>query len=794
MKKSLHLAGLIVMAAAVSGAVRAHAQSQIAASTTATSTQRAFLDRYCVGCHNQTAKTAGLMLDQMDLAHIGPNAEVWEKVVRKLRAGMMPPSGARRPDKATIDTFATSLERELDRYAIANVNPGAPTLHRLNRTEYANVIRDLLSLEIDANALLPADDSSYGFDNIASALGMSPALMERYLSASAKISRLAVGDVTTVPSEKIYPAPVDLTQTYHVEGLPFGTRGGMLIRHTFPVDGDYTIATKLSQSGLQAANIANAEQLEVSVNGQRIKLFDLQGPPPDAEAGSSSAPSFQVRIPVKAGLQLIGVTFVAKNYAPAEDTLQPYFRSIMPGNVWTTVPHVGSVTVKGPYETKGVGDTPSRRQIFVCYPENPQREAACAREIISKLSRRAFRRPVTDQDMEALMVFYQQGRESGNFDEGIKAALQRILVSPDFIFRFEREPVKPGEIYRISDVELASRLSFFLWSTAPDDELMNQATLGKLKDPAILEKQVRRMLADPRSMELVNNFAGQWLFLRNLQSLIPATEDFPDYDDNLRQAFRRETELLFNSIVHEDRNVVDLLTADYTFLNERLAKHYGIEGVYGSQFRRVSLGADSPRRGLLGQGSILTVTSLATRTSPVLRGKWILENILGTPPPEPPPNVPPLKENGPKPNDKSTEVIEYPSVRQRMEEHRTNPVCASCHKMMDPIGFALENFDAVGQWRTRDGRNPVDAAGQLVDGTKINGPVDLRQALLGYSDQFVRTATEKLMTYGLGRGVEYYDMPAVRSIVRQAARSNYRFSSLIVGIVESTPFQMKRKM
>jgi hypothetical protein len=789
----LRLIGLIVVTAAFANGARVMAKPQAGSAAPPVSTERAFINQYCVGCHNQTAKTAGLMLDQMDVAHVNANAEVWEKVVRKLRAGMMPPAGARRPDKATIGTFAGWLEGELDRYAGSKPNPGAPALHRLNRTEYANVIRDLLSLEIDATSLLPADDSSYGFDNIASALGMSPALMERYLSASSKISRLAIGDATIPPSDKIYPAPVDLTQTYHVEGLPFGTRGGMLIRHNFPVDGEYVISVALSQSGLQAANIANTEQLEISLNGERIKLFDLNGPPPDAEAGSSTAPSFQVRTSVKAGTQSIGATFVAKNYAPTEDTLQPYFRSVMPGNVWTTVPHVGTVGVKGPYKTTGVGDTPSRRQVFVCYPENAQKELPCAKEVISKLSRRAFRRPVTDQDMESLMGFYQQGRETGNFDEGIKAALQRILVSPEFIFRFEAEPAKTGEVFRISDVELASRLSFFLWSSAPDDELMTLAVQGKLKDPAVLAKQVRRMLKDQRSKEFVSNFAGQWLYLRNLQSVIPAAEEFPDYDDNLRQAFRQETELLFNSIVREDRNVVDLLTADYTFLNERLAKHYGIPGVYGSQFRRVSLGPDNPRRGLLGQGSVLTVTSLATRTSPVLRGKWILENILGTPPPEPPPNVPPLKENGPRPNDKGTEIIEYPTVRQRMEEHRTNPVCASCHKMMDPIGFSLENFDAVGQWRTRDGGNPVDAAGQLVDGTKINGPADLRNALLGYSDQFVRTVTERLLTYGLGRGVEYYDMPVVRSVVRQAARDNYRFSSLIIGIVESSPFQMKSK-
>jgi mono/diheme cytochrome c family protein len=789
-KRMLLLVSLVVVSTA-SNDLHVRAQSQPAS---VASTQRAFLNQYCVGCHNQTAKTAGLMLDSMDVKQVGAGAEVWEKVVRKLRAGMMPPSGARRPDKATIDAFAGWLEGELDRSAAARLNPGAPTLHRLNRTEYANVVRDLLALEIDATAYLPADDSSYGFDNIGSALGMSPALMERYLTASAKISRLAVGDASIAASEKIYPAPVDLSQTYHVEGLPFGTRGGMLIRHNFPVDGDYTIATSLSQSGLQAADIAKGEQLEVNLNGERIRLFDLQAPKAAADDEATSGPSLQVRIPVKAGLHSIGVTFIAKNYAPAEDTLQPYFRSIMPGNIWTIPPHVGSVTIKGPYQTKGVGDTASRRQIFVCYPENAQKEAVCAKEIISRLARRAFRRPVTEQDMEALTTFYQQGREIGNFDEGIKAALQRILMSPEFIFRFEREPAKAGETYRISDVELASRMSFFLWSTGPDEELLSQAIQGKLRDPGVLEKQVRRMLADSRSRQLVSNFAGQWLYLRNLQSLIPAMEEFPDFDDNLRQALHRETELLFESIVREDRNVIDLLRADYTFVNERLAKHYGIGNVYGSQFRRVSLGADSPRRGLLGQGSILMVTSLATRTSPVLRGKWILENILGTPPPEPPPNVPALKENGPKPNDKSTETIQYPSVRQRLEEHRTNAVCASCHKMMDPIGFALENFDAVGQWRTYDGRHHVDAAGMLVDGTKIDGPADLRKALLLYSDQFVRTVTEKLLTYALGRGVEYYDMPVVRSIVRNSAASEHRFSSLVLGIVKSAPFQMKTKV
>ena len=509
-----------------------------------------------------------------------------------------------------------------------------------------------------------------------------------------------------------------------------------------------------------------------------------------------------LRLKMKAGPQTIVVTFLKRTSAPVDDVVLKSPASTRDLNVgvqygYTSLPHLGSLDIVGPYKATGPGDTPSRRMIFVCRPARQSDELPCARQILSALARRAYRRPVADADIEPLLGFYQSARNNqGSFDQGVEMALRRILADPEFVFRFERDPAgaPASASYRISDLELASRLSFFLWSSIPDDELLNLAAQGKLKDHAVLEQQTRRMLKDPRSRTLVTNFAGQWLFLRDLRNSLPDSNAYPDFDDNLRQAFRRETELLFDSIVREDRSVVDLLAADYTFLNERLAKHYGISGVYGSQFRRVTLAADSPRRGLLGQGSMLTVTSLATRTSPVLRGKWILENILGTPPPEPPANVPPLKENGPRPNDKSTEIIEYPSVRQRLEEHRTNPVCASCHKMMDPIGFALENFDGVGQWRQRDGRNSVDPAGQLVDGTKINGPVELRQALLGYSDQFARTVTEKLLTYGLGRGVEYYDMPVVRSIVRQAARNNYRFSSLIVGIVESTPFQMKRKM
>jgi len=733
------------------------------------------------------------MLDKMDVAQAGEHADVWEKVVRKLRGGMMPPTGARRPDRAAALAFTVWLENELDRSAIAKPNPGAPSLHRLNRTEYANAIRDLLALEVDVSTMLPADDSSYGFDNVASALGMSPALMERYLSASGKISRLAVGDPSTGSTAKTYPAPVDLTQNEQVEGLPFGTRGGMLIRHYFPVDGEYLLFVALSKSGLQAASVAAGEQLEISIDGDRINLIDLQPGQAEADAGSSDAIKTQVRTKVAAGMHALGATFVAKNYAPVEDTLQPYLRSMMPGNVWRVPPHVGAVTVTGPLTTTGVGNTPSRQRIFTCRPDRPEKETACAKEIVSNLARRAFRRPVNEEDLEGLMGFYQTGRDVGGFESGVEAALRRILASPNFIYRFEREPARPGESYRISDLELASRLAFFLWSSLPDDELLTLASQNKLRSPGVLEKQVARMLADPRSQELAKNFAAQWLYLRNLQSIVPAMDDFPDFDDNLRQSMRRETELLFYSIVSENRNVVDLLTADYTFLNERLARHYDIPGIYGSHFRRVTLSLDSPRRGLLGQGSILTVTSLATRTSPVLRGKWILENIFGTPPPEPPPNVPALQENPKPPSDKSVETVAVLSVRQRMEQHRVNAACVSCHKVMDPIGFALENFDAVGRWRTKDGPITVDATGELVDGMKVDGPASLRQAILRDSDQFVRTVTEKLMTYGLGRGLEYYDMPMTRSIVRDAAKNNYRFSSLILGIVKSPQFQMKVK-
>jgi len=755
-------------------------------------TARTFLDQYCTGCHNDKAKVGGLSLQSLDVSLVSHNAQSWEKVVKKLRAGLMPPSGAHRPELSSINAFSGWLEGELDRGS-AKLVAAAPTMHRLNRAEYANAVRDLLGLEVDTTTLLPADDSSYGFDNMAGTLGVSAALMERYLAAGAKLSRLAIGNANAVPSQKTYSAPADMTQNYHVEGLPFGTRGGLLIRHQFPADGEYAIRVDFLRdyNGSMFGANAKGERLEVSVNGERIRLFDI-----DTEvikAGFVETKPLEVRVPLKAGLQSIGVTFPARNYGPVEDSFQPFERSVITltlGKDWTVLPHVGSVTVTGPFQASGIADTPSRQRIFSCRPASAQQEPACARTIVSTLARRAFRRPVTDEDLESVMSFYEFGRAGKSFESGIELALRRILASPDFVFRLQSEPssIKAGATYRISDIQLASRLSFFLWSSIPDDELLRVAERGRLRQPTVLEQQVRRMLADPRAEALVSNFGGQWLYLRNLPSIVPALNEFPDFDDNLRQSFRRETEMFLGSIIREDRSIHELLNGNYTFVNERLARHYGIPNVYGSQFRRVTL-TDESRRGLLGQGSVLLATSYATRTSPVLRGKWILENILGTPPPEPPPNVPALKES----TAAGSAAADSPSVRQRLEEHRANPSCSSCHRMMDPIGFALENFDAVGKWRSKDGRTAVDASGVLVDGTKVTGPASLRQGLMRYSEQFSRTVAEKLLTYGLGRGVEYYDMPVVRSIVRDAARNDYRFSSFILGIVQSQPFQMAVK-
>jgi hypothetical protein len=726
----------------------------------------------------------------------------------------MPPTGAPRPDRHALDTLAGAVEDALDRAAAANPNPGRAPLHRMNRGEYANAIRDLLAVDVDASTLLPADDSSNGFDNIADVLGISPALLERYVAAAAKISRLAVGDPETAPLDVTYTVRGDLSQTETLDGLPPGTRGGTVIRHNFPLDGEYLI--KLSLMKLSFGQVfgegAEGQELEVTLNGERVKLYKLDEVPMffmKAKPGAAEPPApltdpkeervkmtpdihLEFKLNVKAGPRDIGVAFLQKSYAANEDLVHRPGASTFDPNIgmqygYDTVPHLGRVDITGPYHATGPGDTPSRRRIFVCHPNAPADEIPCARKILSNLVRRAFRRAPSENDIEPLLSFYQQERNKGaNFEAGIEIALRRILADPEFVFRFEPPPsnVAANQPYRISDTELASRLSFFLWSSIPDDELLNLAIQGKLHEPAVLEHETRRMLADERAHAMADNFAGQWLYLRDLKSSNPDGREFPDFDDNLRQAFQRETEMLFESVLHEDRPVLDLLDADYTFVNERLAKHYGIANIYGPDFRRVPVPSDA-RRGLLGQGSMLLVTSNANRTSPVQRGKWILENLLGSPPPLPPPNVPPLKEN-------SGEAAAT-SVRERMEQHRANPVCAGCHKIMDPIGLALENFDGVGQWRSMDSGFKIDAAGQLVDGTRIDGPSDLRKALLARPEAFVGAMTEKLLMYGVGRETKYYDMPVVRSVMRDAAADRYRFSDLVLGIVKSAPFQLRMK-
>jgi mono/diheme cytochrome c family protein len=766
------------------------AANDLGAAVSSAPAERALLDRYCVTCHNQKLKTAGLTLDRLDVNDVEKDAEQWEKVVRKLRAGMMPPAGLPRPNPATRESMITWLETELDQHRLAKLPP--PGLHRLNRTEYANAVRDLLAVQVDPAGYLPSDDSTRGFDNIAGALSLSPALLEGYVSAAGKISRLAIGDVKE-PVQAVYRVPEDTSQDYHIEGMPFGTRGGMIVRHEFPADGDYSIKiSPISKGNMGNTNpfgeIPN-EKLEVLLDGERLKLFDW-----DRDRARADG-TLNLKFSAPAGLHTVVVTFVATNYAPGNDLDEHFLRSTietggLPG--YRFFPHVGKIRIDGPFNAKGAAETESRRKIFVCKPASPDQDVTCARQIISTLARRAYRRPVTDQDVESLLGFYQRGRnDGGSFDHGIEMALRRILLDPEFYFRKEAEPDNSadGKPWRISDVELASRLSFFLWSSIPDDELINLAAQNKLREPAILQQQVRRMLADPRSDQLIVNIAGQWLNLRGLQTQVPVTAEFPDFDDNLRQAMRKETELFLASIVRENRSVVDLLDANYTFLNERLAKHYGIPNVYGSQFRRVTLGPEfDMRRGLLGKGSLLTVSSQVGRTSPVQRGKTVMQVFLGVSPPDPPPNVPDLPKT-----EGNIHGGAKPTMRQQMEMHRKVEPCASCHKIMDPIGFSLENFDAIGQWRTTDDGSPIDPAGVLVDGSKLDGVAGLRKAMLSYSPQFVRVITEKLMIYALGRGTEYYDMPLLRSIVHDAGRDNYRFSSLVLGIVKSDPFQMNSK-
>jgi len=752
----------------------------------------AVIKQYCLACHNDKLKTAGLAFDTVNIDNADQNPDVWEKVVRKIGARAMPPAGMPRPSEATYKTFLTYLETSLDQSAAAKPNPGrTDTFRRLNRTEYQNAIRDLLSLDVDVASLLPTDDSSHGFDNITVG-DLSPTLLERYLAAAQKISRIAIGSPIRTPGGDTISLPPDLTQEEHFDQLPFGTRGGTLVNYTFPLDAEYTIQLRLTRDRNEhIEGLTETHEVELTLDGERIKVFTIV--PPENGQYAASHETFDkflnVRIPVKAGPHALGAAFLKKPSALLTTERQPYQAHFNMDRHPRVQPALYSISVVGPFEAKGPGNTPTRSRIFVCQPANASEEDACAKRILSTLLRRAYRRPVTDKDVQVPLKFYKDGKAGGGFDAGIEMALQALLVSPEFLFRVERDPanIASTTAYRLTDVELASRLSFFLWSSIPDDELLDVAIAGKLKEPAVLEKQVRRMLADTRSQALVNSFADQWLYLRNLASITPDPRVFPDFDDNLRQSLRRETELFFDSVMREDRSVMDLLKANYTFVNERLAKHYGIPNVYGSQFRRISFGADDVRGGLLSQGSILTVTSYPDRTSPVIRGKWILTNILGTPPPPPPPNVPPLKDN----NAVAGKVL---TIRERMAQHRANPPCSGCHKLMDPVGFSLENFDAVGRWRTIEGGTPIDSSGSLPDGGNFAGEAGLKQALLSHPELFVTTTTEKLLTYALGRGLESYDGPVVRKIVRDSHNQDYRFSSLILGIVNSTPFQMRRSL
>jgi mono/diheme cytochrome c family protein len=755
---------------------------------------RQVLDTYCVTCHNQRLETGGVSLESADLSRVAEDRDLWEKVVRKLRVGTMPPQGARRPDRATADALSDWLEGELDRAAAAKPDPGRPIVRRLNRSEYANAVRDLLALDVDVAALLPPDDSSYGFDNIADVLGVSPVLLDRYLAAADKISALAIGDMEIGPGSEVYRVRQDLSQDQQIEGLPLGTVGGVLVRHAFPLDAEYQFQVKLFRSNIESIRgLESPHQLEILVDGERVHLAPLGGDTDFALAvenptvgGDVVDARLQVRMPVKAGSRQVSVDFIQKR-GEGTRRLQPSLRSSADTFDSTGRPHVERLTIIGPFNATGPGDSPSRRRILTCRPATRGAEEPCARRIVTTLTERAFRRRATAAEIEDVMTFYRTGREKGTFDTGVQMALRRVLASPRFLLRIERErtDVPAGVAYRISDLELASRLSFFLWSSIPDDELLAAAEKGQLKDRLVLERQVRRMLADPKAQALVTNFAGQWLQLRNLRRIVPNSNEFPDFDDNLRHAFQREAELFFNSIIREDRNVLDLINADYTFVNERLARHYGIPYVNGSHFRRVAL-TDDARKGLLGKGGVLTVTSHVDRTSPVVRGKWLMENILGTPPPPPPADVPPLKEKeeGQKPR----------TMRERMEEHRRNAVCANCHKPMDPLGFALENFDAIGAWRTTEGGSAIDASGQLADGTSVDGVVTLRHALMSRPTVFVGTFTEKLLTYALGRGLSAHDMPVVRTIDREAARDDFRFSSIVLGIVRSVPFQMRVRL
>jgi len=737
--------------------------------------QEPVIDRYCKGCHNAQAKVAGLALDAVK----ADDAASWEKVLRRVRGRTMPPAGLPRPGEAEYEGLVARLEKRLD---ARPMDPGrTDTFRRLNRTEYQNAIRDLLAVDVDVTGLLPADDVSRGFDNVTVG-NLSPTLLERYLGAARKIGRLAIGIAPKQAGGETVLLPPDLTQEEHLEGLPLGTRGGTAVRYTFPLDAEYEIQVRLQRDRNEhVEGLRGQHTVELLLDGERIQAFVAKPPAPGKDHAGVDR-EFNVRVRVSAGPHTVAAVFPKLASAMLETERQPYQAHFNMDRHPRITPAVFSVTVNGPYNAKGPGDTPSRRAIFVCSTQ----DEACATRIVSRLARRAYRRPVRAADLAVPMRFFRETQGKEGFEAGIEMALRAVLVSPEFLFRVEQDPagVKPGTAYRISELELASRLSFFLWSSIPDEELLGLAERGELRKPGVLSGQVRRMLGDERARMLVTNFADQWLQLRNVAATTPDMRAFPDFDDNLRKAFRRETHLFLESVLREDRSVTELLRANYSFLNERLAKHYGVAGVYGSRFRKVTFGEGAERGGLLRQGSILTVTSYATRTSPVIRGKWVLDNILGVPPPPPPPNVPALEE--------TKAAMKKMTVRERLAEHRRNPACAGCHKLMDPVGFALESYDAVGRWRRAEDGVPVDVSGGLPDGAQFSGVAGLEKGLLTRPELFATTVTEKLLTYALGRGVEFTDAPAVRQIVRQSQRNNFRFSSLLEGIAASPSFQMRR--
>ncbi len=767
-------------------------------------TTREILDQYCVGCHNSRLKTAGLQLDTLDATHVGDNAQLWEKVVTRLRTGEMPPTGRPRPDAASYKAAIAALESELDAAAAAKPHPGRVPVHRLNRSEYAHAIRDLLGLEIDGRALLPSDEADQeGFDNVATVLSVSPGLLENYLAAARTVSRLAVGDPALQPVIEAFKISKALVQDDRLgDDLPFGSQGGALIRHSFPLDGEYTIKVLLRRQEYDyIIGVGEPHQIDIRLDGVRLQRFTVGGEAkgmtaPENFAGNTQGdPEFEeymhtadahleVRVPVKAGLHEVGVSFVRRFWEP-EGIRQPpqtgFGRTT--NEYYHGNPAVEIVMIGGPYGAPAAGDSASRRHVFLCRPRDAASELPCATKILSTLAARAYRRPVTDRDLQPLLDFYKSGRSEGSFDAGIQRGLERILAAPSFLFRIEREPagVAPGSTYRLSDLDIASRLSFFLWSSVPDDELREAAIRGKLTDPAALEQQVRRMLRDPRANALVDNFASRWLELNRLPGIVPDTELYPEFDENLRDAMAQETKMFISSQLRDNRGVVELLTADYSFLNERLAAHYGIGNVYGSHFRRVTF-PDATRGGLLGQASILTVTSYPNRTSVTMRGRWLLANVLGAPPPPPPADIPALKEAGADGQPQS--------LRDRMEMHRKNPACASCHQRMDPLGFSLENFDALGKWRTVSDGVSIDPSASFPDGTRFEGIAGLRAFVAGHKEDFARTLTGKLLAYALGRGLDYRDMPAVRRIAGDAAAADYTWSSIITGIAKSTPFSM----